>query len=99
MQLDQKLAEKLKLALVALPPTHLKKHWGRGDENGTLLRVPAEYPSRSEKELNVSYYLYLRTSHSKWKGGGILLQYYFTTFIFNERTDSCFFSQKENLKK
>lgn len=38
MQLDQKLAEKLKLALVALPPTHLKKHWGRGDENGTLLR-------------------------------------------------------------
>lgn len=64
LQLDQKLPQKLNPALVARLPSHLKKRWGGGDGYGTLRkdRVPAEYPSRSEKELNVTYISYLRES-------------------------------------
>jgi len=71
LQLDQKLPEKLKLVLVAPPPRDLKKRWGGGDGYGTLSkeREPAEYPSRSEWELNVSYNSYLKASESKWKQG------------------------------
>lgn len=84
------LDKKLKLPLVALPPHHLKKSWGGGGGYGTLLRERQLGQGQRRNWMSpttLTWELVIKNG----RGGGILLQYYFTDFIFNERSYSRFF--------